>query len=466
MKKILIILSIVLVVLIIFVTIITRGLFSGQTTGGQPTPTLFPLRGGSSGLSGSSLNDRLRSSNPGGFEEGTTMTREQINKLYPTLTQQQVQKEVDQFKRDARATLTTEQKNNLKKLQDKLKQPFKTDDFEIMYFPDLDIFVANIKRPEGYKRLEDYLKENNVFDVYQQGHGVIIVENIPDKSVEDLAKEFKEDMQNEIKNGDPHEDYIDTPPSQVIQEAPSSTNDYNSLKQSPTVSEIKKRSKDFVDLLNIFLSFNIGEPQYSPLEHSSATGETTTSTTNTPPTEFKGLIYPSNLGSPNSMGYYQMPTSPTGEYLFNGGTCTAQRWGSRTLTGIIYTTALNWKKMHPEARLRVGDLNASGRSIEHKNGIDVDLTEWANGRKGPAFNIARYNNTTMRSRSIELGKLLIDTKLIHHMWYNDATVRTALVSYARANRLPLSYIRYLRGHEDHVHVNISAPKGPRHEPSC
>ena len=50
-----------------------------------------------------------------------------------------------------------------------------------------------------------------------------------------------------------------------------------------------------------------------------------------------GFVYPPNLGSVNSEGYYKFPDSLSGDYIFSGGTPEYQRCGTLTLIGVIYT---------------------------------------------------------------------------------------------------------------------------------
>lgn len=158
-----------------------------------------------------------------------------------------------------------------------------------------------------------------------------------------------------------------------------------------------------------------------------------------------GVQPPPNLGSPNSQGYYQMPDSPqpAGLYGFNGGTPPAQRCGTKELVSVIYTVATNWKSRYPDSMILVGDLNAAGHA-SHENGTDVDIY---------TSNKSAANTSGDRNKSIELGKMFIDTGIIKFIFYNDTTVQQAVNDYASSKGLP-GRMQSWSGHENHFHVRI------------
>ncbi len=176
-----------------------------------------------------------------------------------------------------------------------------------------------------------------------------------------------------------------------------------------------------------------------------------------------GLVYPPNLGSPTSLGYYKMPLAQKGEYVFSESACDAQRYGSKTLTGVLYTVALNWKAKYPGSKLRIGDLNATGH-LSHNNGVDVDIT---------VSDFSAANTSASAERSIALGKMFIDTGQIELIYFGDdpppavaTTVGSALNSYAVSKGLPYR-THHFDGHNDHFHVRIySKYQLPYFKPGC
>ena len=171
-----------------------------------------------------------------------------------------------------------------------------------------------------------------------------------------------------------------------------------------------------------------------------------------------GITYPPNLGSPNGLGYYQMPDPQNGEYEFNGIACPAHRWGQKELIGVIYTVALQWKQKYPGSILNIGDLNAIGHK-SHTIGRDVDI--FTSDDSATDINKSSYQ----KERAIELGKMFFDTKLIVFIFFNDADVREAVNSYARQNNLP-GEMQSSEGHDNHFHVRLNLNPGPYSEPSC
>ena len=156
--------------------------------------------------------------------------------------------------------------------------------------------------------------------------------------------------------------------------------------------------------------------------------------------------------------YYQMPTDDL--YVFNGGACPAQRYGSKELVTFLYNIASRYNDFtQGQDRLRIHDLNASGHK-SHKWGVAVDLSleDMAPGM----MNHPRYD----REKVLAATKMFLDTRLVKNIWYCDGYVTDRAKQYARENDLPFTQIKCLSGHRDHWHVDINTPRGASHTPSC
>jgi hypothetical protein len=170
-------------------------------------------------------------------------------------------------------------------------------------------------------------------------------------------------------------------------------------------------------------------------------GDITTQPPVTPPPE-TGLLSPPNLGNGSSDGYYRMPSSSLFEW--NGGTPVDSRCGSKALVDVIYTVMVRWNAIHPDHKIRLGDLNAPGH-LSHRNGVDVDI-----------YSVDGFmaNVSGNREASIELGKLFVDTGIVKEIYYNDSAVQQAVNSYAASKGESSNFMYYQPGHEDHFHVRL------------
>lgn len=168
------------------------------------------------------------------------------------------------------------------------------------------------------------------------------------------------------------------------------------------------------------------------------------------------LLLPPNLGSPNLLGYYQMPKSLDGSYSLYGCNTGNQRWGDLKLIQVLYTVSTNWAKAHPTHKIQIGDLNASGhRSHKWGRGVDIDA---------PGLMLVD-GGSYKRDLTIELAKEFFKTGLILRIFYDDPTVNNAVNSWAKANGLP-GYMQAIGGHANHFHIDLNIPKGPEWAPAC
>lgn len=175
----------------------------------------------------------------------------------------------------------------------------------------------------------------------------------------------------------------------------------------------------------------------------------------------QGVECPTKLTSITVGGtkYYQMPGAPNGEYTFDGGTPSAQRYGKKELVCTIHTVAKAYKAKHgAKSTVKVGDLNASGHA-SHKWGVGVDIN--AKGQLAAADSLdGNYN----KEATLDLGKMFIDTGKVKNIWWcgTDGSIQE-LLTYAQSKNKSIS-IQCLPNHEDHFHVDISAARGAEHTP--
>ncbi len=167
------------------------------------------------------------------------------------------------------------------------------------------------------------------------------------------------------------------------------------------------------------------------------------------------LQSPPNLGKENRKrpGYYQMPPSTDGAYIFNGGTCPIQRHGSKELIQVLYTAAQKWKE-ETDGEIVIGDLNGGEPHKSHKWGIGVDLSATTGDGKGAAA-MNGVRGKYSKDATIKLGKIFLDTDKVKNIWYMDRDVNAKLLEYAKANDKSLQSIRPLSGHDTHFHIDIS-----------
>ena len=166
-----------------------------------------------------------------------------------------------------------------------------------------------------------------------------------------------------------------------------------------------------------------------------------------------GITYPPNLTGPLAHGYWRMPTTaaPDGTYVWSPGAPLAERCGSKTLVGVIYTAAVAYKAAYPDSAVRVGDLNAAPTHKTHNVGIDVDITT-ANRDAARMRSIGGGADTVQRS--IALAKMFLATGQIRWIYYNDPAVQTAVNTYAAGNGLA-GRMKTVSGHQDHFHVRLN-----------
>lgn len=137
-------------------------------------------------------------------------------------------------------------------------------------------------------------------------------------------------------------------------------------------------------------------------------------------------------------GCYQLPDS---KYYSPYG---SNHTGTKCLVQMIAATSKAWKEKYPNDVVRVGDMNAPGH-LSHKTGVDVDIyTDQAANMTIPSYS---------KERSIEYGRLWFSTGNIDYIFFNDASVRSGVQDYAKANKLP-GVIQAWPNHEDHFHVRL------------
>jgi murein endopeptidase len=155
-----------------------------------------------------------------------------------------------------------------------------------------------------------------------------------------------------------------------------------------------------------------------------------------------------------------MPEARNGEYEFDAGAGSAQRYGRKKLVCGIYTVSKAYEaKYGSKSKVKIGDLNASGHS-SHRWGIAVDISAW--GRTAAAD---RTHRNYSKDATIEFGKMWVDTGLVKNIWWCDGGdgSASAIDRYARSKNKPIT-IRCISGHDNHFHVDINDKKGASHMP--
>lgn len=419
---------VILISLLVFliITAITIGvLFRGASQRTQKTPV--PTTTFDAARGGSRLFDAARS--------GTQ-----------SLSNPQKQKRFEEIVRSSTNSLNSTQQQKMNALREKL--PEVNEDFEMNYSPSLNHFFVLKKTPQATSRLRDFLNENEVLDVYEQGHGVIVETGLPFADAQTKVREtILEAIEDGVLEGDEEAEGED-----LVKRG--KTSKARVTASSQTQGKETEETKLLTDLLKILLSFNLGT--------------TSTGSADTTAAQIGQVSSPPNLGAQNSAGYYLMPNSPTGDYVFAEGTCTAQRYGQKALVDVLYTVAQNWKAKYPDSRLRIGDLNASGHA-SHKWGYDVDVTTFnvkAQSKDAAAWMDHPEYGSRGRVQSMELGKMFVNTKLVDMIFFNDEEVNAVVTAHARQNNLPLTFMKYWSGHRDHFHVRLKLPQGPVSAPGC
>jgi hypothetical protein len=201
---------------------------------------------------------------------------------------------------------------------------------------------------------------------------------------------------------------------------------------------------------------------YTTDETCAQVGEPETADTGDTGGSIGDLELPPNLGEPNPQGYYQMPEAKNGEYVFDPGACPNNRWGSKELIATVYTVAKAWHEKYPEDPVKVGDMNATGHS-SHRWGVGVDINVhgknfWAADMLGGSYS---------KEKTVEFGKMFLQTDMLLGAWYNDGSVNSVLNNYAKDQNL--SNARGFQpwpNHDDHFHIDIKRKRLPEWTPSC
>ena len=175
------------------------------------------------------------------------------------------------------------------------------------------------------------------------------------------------------------------------------------------------------------------------------------------PSGVNGLQSPPNLGAADSQGYYRLPPSAGGSYRTYS--TPGEQCGSLALIQTLYTVSQAWKARFG-GYLYIGDLNASGHK-SHRNGVDVDLIAIAgDGSRAADYSRGGYS----RDKTIELGKMFVDTGIVTDIGYQDGQAGSAIDAYYREKGQGSSVVRPWSGHDDHFHVRIKDEfRGPRSE---
>lgn len=420
MKK-FIIASVAILVLLVFFTFLLQSAFNKkrESTGGTPPAPTFSFE-----------------------PQEKTGERETPSRR---LTTQEKQKQLEEIAETNDDLLSKEQLENLNKLKTKL--PFSSPDFDLRYSSELNQYVFSKKTPQADEKIKQFLRENNIFDLYEKGSEIILV---TDLAIDQALEEAKNDLLNAEDDSE-----TETPADETGKPG----------------DQQEKDLKLFGSLLKTLLSFDLGE--VTTPSPTAAVGQETGGAI-VPVGE---IVYPPNLGKPNSLGYYQMPEPQNGEYVVYS--CSARRYGKKEMIGVLFTVALNYKAKFPASRLRIGDINAAGHKT-HNHGTAVDINETIGGVKGPAANFKPDNvhlnpehDEVARQRTIELGKLFLNTKLIRNIWYDDPSVTQALLAYAHANNIPVEgqikplFYDGAYHHGNHFHVDLFAGlRGSFYEPGC
>ncbi|MCA9339091.1 hypothetical protein KC939_01980, partial [Candidatus Saccharibacteria bacterium] len=121
--------------------------------------------------------------------------------------------------------------------------------------------------------------------------------------------------------------------------------------------------------------------------------------------------------------------------------------------------AERFHKRFPEAKLVAGDLNAASLAEHstHKNGLDMDVyaqNHLAADMRKP------YRNAKSVQRSTALGIMLLETRNVERILYNDAKVIRSVNAYARKHNLPGRMESNNSTHEFHFHVDYRGKPGP------
>lgn len=141
-------------------------------------------------------------------------------------------------------------------------------------------------------------------------------------------------------------------------------------------------------------------------------------------------------------------------------------WGQPELVSLLEGASAEWNKRHPNVKIQINDLSKKtggpfSPHSSHQVGVDVDIGNNTN----PSW--IMVNSGYDPNLAIELGKILMDSKSIIYIFYNDdgkkkeskngIDVQKAVNDYASANNLH-GKMQYAKGHENHFHVRIDKAK--------
>lgn len=171
-------------------------------------------------------------------------------------------------------------------------------------------------------------------------------------------------------------------------------------------------------------------------------------------------------GNKNKYGYYKLPRSPNNElYYFygygsntgdGGATRPNQRYGTGGLIRVFYSVAHNFHREYPEAKLVAGDLNAVAGHVSHKTGVDIDI--YVKDRLGADMR-SPYRTQKSVERTVALGKMLMATKKLELIYYNDSEVISKVNAYAATNNITARMKPSNDSHDYHLHVRLSEKGG-------
>jgi len=414
------------------------------------------------------------------------------------LTREEQLKKAAEMTKQSENLFTAEQKKNLKKLKELVESQksgiIETDDFKMTYSEATNKFYIQKKTPQTEEKLKEFLKDNNVLDIYNQRPSFFILTN----EGLDLYVEKQEDEIIEISemtegagieiSGTPGTGgtggstggtggTTGTGGTGGSTGGTGGTTGTGGTSGQSSYEQIRQqnREKNFQVLTNLvkelFSPSTAGTSQLADL----LTGqdEEPTPTQEPSPTSepsSSGTSVPSNLlGPPNEWDYYLLPNSPL--YSYSGwGTCESHRWGSKELINAIYSAASAWKAKYPGSNFTTGDLNGPisgtvcpgtdrrcGHS-SHGDGTGVDIMIYKSPGSWVSFgcqiNAPEQNN-------IDIGKMLIDTGVVKKIIFatnpsdtRGIRVRKAWTDYAESKGLTGFDTYALYPHDDHCHVAV------------
>jgi len=153
-------------------------------------------------------------------------------------------------------------------------------------------------------------------------------------------------------------------------------------------------------------------------------------------------------------GFQQLPLEGDGFYHFQGldpvGT---DAWGRPATIQCIRDSGRRWAEEHPDRpRIGVGDISRrlGGRFLphrSHRDGRDVDLRPMT--RRGERKVHVHHRGYSSEWTS-DLIAILLDTCDVQVIYFND---RKLIRRFAK--------VRHSRGHNDHLHMRVRAPKAKR-----